>query len=129
MNLFSHAPFIRILPAFVLGVTISFFIPVNQKFIWEGFIASALIFSIWIHTPVKYQYSYKFVSAILISLLFFAIGFLLNLQKEEEASKSLPSNYDSYPYAFLSVNSIPVQTGKMKRAEVIVKSFSDIKVK
>ena len=129
MNLFSHAPFIRILPAFVLGVTISFFIPVNQKFIWEGFIASALIFSIWIHTPVKYQYSYKFVSAILISLLFFAIGFLLNLQKEEEASKNLPSNYDSYPYAFLSVNSIPVQTGKMKRAEVIVKSFSDIKSK
>lgn len=129
MNLFSHAPFIRILPAFVLGVTIGFFLPINQKLIWEGLIACAFIFILWLNAPVKHHYSYKFVSAVLISLLFFGIGFLLNLQKEKEASKNFPTNYNKFPYALVSINSIPVQTGKMKRAEAIVKSFYDEKSK
>lgn len=123
MNFFSHAPFIRILPAFVAGVAISFFTSLNDIYVQVSLLFFLFGFFFWINTIPKLQYTFKFVSAFLISLVFFSLAFLISREKEKSMQCGIDQIAIAMPYALGEVNSIPTHTGKFNRVEVIVKSF------
>jgi competence protein ComEC len=123
MNFFSHAPFIRILPAFIAGVAISFFSCLNDLYIQVSLLFGLLSFFFWINTIPKLQYTFKYVSAILLSAIFFSVGFLIAREKEKGAQIAVNEAAIAMPYALAEVSSIPSHTGKSNRVEVMVRSF------
>lgn len=124
MNLFSSAPFIRILPAFILGVVLSFKGIGSVDFFIILLLLVLLLFIIWIRTSYNQQYKFRSVSPILLLLSFTCIGWLLNSFKEISIEKLNGFSVKCDLIIAESV-SIPSQVGKMQRVEVMVHSYHD----
>ncbi len=120
MNLFSHAPFVRILPAFILGVICSFFLELNEKYISLVFVNVVVILIFWVNTSPKLQYTFKNVSAILLLTIFFCVGFTLNAEKQKASLRGMNKFCLSNKQMVAEITSIPVQKGKSIRMEANV---------
>lgn len=120
MNLFSHAPFVRILPAFIFGVICFFFLNINENVIILILFNSILLFTFWINSSPKLQYSYKYVSAMLLLTLFFCVGFILNSEKERTGIRGINELSKSSKQLVAEITSIPVRKGKSIRLEATI---------
>ncbi len=85
------------------------------------------MFQIWIRTPYKNQYKFRFVNPVLLLTCFLCTGWFLNYLKSDSCSKLNGFNKQS-KYAIGKVVSIPVQTGKMQRVEILVQAYCDSSV-
>ncbi len=124
MNIFSSAPFIRILPAFITGVVLSFTGVGSQHFFITLLIIDILLFLIWIKTQYKNQYKFRFVNPVLLLIAFLSVGWLSN--DFRSFSNARENGFtDKSKFIIAKVISIPSLVGKMHRTEIMVHSYSD----
>lgn len=124
MNIFSSAPFIRVLPAFISGVVLSFQNIGSKSFFILLLIAVLIIFQIWIRTQYKNQYKFRFINPVLLLTAFFCVGWILNSLKSDSCSVKNDFKAES-KYVIGKIISIPVLAGKMQRTEIIISAYCD----
>ncbi|MBK8362492.1 MAG: ComEC/Rec2 family competence protein [Bacteroidetes bacterium] len=124
MNIFSSAPFIRVLPAFIAGVVLSFQNIGSKSFFISLLVAVLIIFQIWIRTQYKNQYKFRFINPVLLLTGFFCVGWILNSLKSDSCSVKNDFKAES-KYVIGKIISIPVLAGKMQRAEIMITAYCD----
>src|SRR6187431_2110156 len=102
MNQFTGMPFVRILPAFCMGIYSAFSHFLNEFSILVLFLISIL--GIIIFSAKKLiNYKNRHIRGVFINLIFFSLGFILTHNKDERESKKY----------FLKVDSVAVYQGKI----------------
>ncbi len=124
MNIFSSAPFIRILPAFIVGVVLSFQEIGSQQFFISLLTIDLILFLIWIKTQYKNQYKFRFVNPALLLIAFMCVGWLLNDFRSISNDRENGFGPNS-KFIIAKIISIPSLVGKMQRTEIMVQSYSD----
>lgn len=124
MNIFSSAPFIRILPAFIAGVVLSFHHVGSQYFFIQLLSIDLILFLIWIKTKYKTQYKFRFVSPALLLIAFICVGWLLNDFKSLSTDRANGYSEQS-SFVIAKVISVPSLIGRMQRTEIMVEAYCD----
>lgn len=126
MNSLSSAPFIRILPAFCIGIVCSFYNAINYTaalFILLTGILGLLIF----FSKRKPNYSYRCYTGISLQFIFFILGFALTEINDERYSVKHFSNVENSDYFIARIEDTP--KGHNGRLRVNASLLSSIKNK
>lgn len=125
MNSLSSAPFIRILPAFCIGIVCSFYNAVNYSFALFIFLTGILGILIFFskHKP---NYSYRCYTGISLQFIFFILGFGLTEIKDERHSIKHFSNIENSNYFIARIEDSPKgHNGKLRVSATLLSVFKN----
>ena len=119
MNVFSHAPFIRILPAFCTGIFLAFNLPPDPagQILLTAAGCTVLILLLTLTNPT---YAGRHVAGIAYQGLFVCLGFFLTLGKGERYSVNHFSRHQASRYV-ITLSDVPVERNGKLRATAAVK--------
>lgn len=125
MNSLSSAPFIRILPAFCIGIVCSFYNAINYSvalFILITGISGVLVF----FSKAKPNYSYRCYTGISLQLIFFILGFGLTEIKDERHSVKHFSNLENSDFLIARIEDTPKgHNGKLRVNATLLSHFKN----
>lgn len=122
MKFANEYPLYRLLIPFVSGIILSYYFPSSQIYIYSLAFAF-VVFCLWIFRPIKLRkYSWRFISGLLINILFILFGHQLLLVKSENTSAFHYSKLENVSHFIVTINSPIIEKEKSNKAVVKIKS-------
>src|SRR5689334_3260071 len=104
MSVFTGMPFVRILPSFCIGIVVAFYELVDSAVVYSLLIFIGIGILI-IRSFKNKAYTLRHLRGMLIFLLFFCLGFLITLTKNDETHwQSYDDSNTIYRASIIDIN-------------------------